>query len=126
MDTRLIIESVERLRDTFNRGVTRPYQWRMEQLNQLQALVEENTDAILEALQADLGKPTFEAWGAEIGVTLKDIKETKRHLKTWMKPERVATALRDERGRRVRARLRVAAPSSREEVRDQRRRGGGD
>ncbi|MGC6419228.1 MAG: aldehyde dehydrogenase family protein [Bradymonadia bacterium] len=93
MDTRLIIESVERLRDTFNRGVTRPYQWRMEQLNQLQALVEENTDAILEALQADLGKPTFEAWGAEIGVTLKDIKETKRHLKTWMKPERVATAL---------------------------------
>ena len=86
MDTSLIIDSVARLRETFNRGVTRPYQWRVEQLNQLQALVEDNTDAILAALQADLGKPTFEAWGAEIGVTLRDIKETKRHLKAWMKP----------------------------------------
>ena len=93
MNSDSIARTVAEVRQTFNRGKTRPYAWRLGQLQALYTMIEENTDEIIKALKADLGKPTFEAWAAEIGVALRDIKEVMRALKSWMKPDRVSTPL---------------------------------
>jgi aldehyde dehydrogenase (NAD+) len=47
----------------------------------------------LEALRADLGKPVTEAFVAEIGLPLSELRFTRRQLARWMKPERVRTSL---------------------------------
>jgi aldehyde dehydrogenase (NAD+) len=88
-----IPEIVAGLRATFDRGHTRPLQWRMGQLRALERMVNENSDAIVSALQADLGKPSFEAWAAEIGVALRDVKEMMKHVSGWMRTERVGAPL---------------------------------
>jgi aldehyde dehydrogenase (NAD+) len=93
MEDRVIAQHIAHLRKTFNSGRTRSLSWRMGQLRALHTMVEENSEAIVDALKADLGKPTFEAWAAEVGVALRDLKEAMKNLAGWMKPERVGTPL---------------------------------
>ncbi len=93
MSTDLIGQVVADARRAFDSGGTRSYEWRLGQLRALHTMIEDNSDVILAALKADLGKPMFEAWAAEIGVALRDLKETMRALKGWMKPEKVSTPL---------------------------------
>lgn len=85
--------AVARLRDTFDSGRTRSYEWRAAQLEALGRLVSENERAILDALHADVGKPGLEAFTAEVGYTLGEIAHARKSLRRWMKPERVATPL---------------------------------
>ena len=80
----------ERPESSLDSGRTRPLEWRMNQLQAMYRMIEDNSDAIVSALQADLAKPTFEAWAAEVGVALRDIKETMKKLSGWMRPERVS------------------------------------
>ena len=94
-----IQQTVQALRATFDRGHTRPLAWRMGQLRAVERMVDENQDAIMKALQADLGKPTFEAWAAEIGVALRDVKEMMKHVAGWMRTERVGAPLIVQPGR---------------------------
>jgi acyl-CoA reductase-like NAD-dependent aldehyde dehydrogenase len=54
-------EVVGRLRVTFNTGVTRGLDWRVNQLQQLRALLVENERELIEALWADLRKNPAEA-----------------------------------------------------------------
>ena len=93
MSTDFVRQVVEDARHAFNSGKTRPYTWRIGQLRALHTMIKDNSDVILAALKADLGKPMFEAWAAEIGVALRDIKEVMSALKGWMKPEKVSTPL---------------------------------
>ncbi len=86
-------EAVKTLRATFESGKTRPYAFRMQQLDALLKLLDVECDAITDALHTDLGKPRLEAWGAEVSDCAAGIKHLKKHLKKWMKPERVATSL---------------------------------
>lgn len=53
----------------------------------------EREQDIVQALHADLGKPEMEAFSAEIGLPLAEIRLTRKKLKSWMKPERVRTSL---------------------------------
>ena len=53
---------VARGRDAFDRGATRPVEWRRATLERLRGLVVERTDRIQEALAADLGKPGLEGY----------------------------------------------------------------
>lgn len=76
------------LQATFMSQVTKDYEWRIEQLTQLQKLTEENKTQIEEALFADLGKCKTEAWLTEAGFLISDIKDTKKRLKKWMKPQK--------------------------------------
>ncbi|WP_176554714.1 aldehyde dehydrogenase family protein [Georgenia sp. 311] len=80
---------VERARSLFDAGTTRPLTWRREQLDRLADLVTANTEAIEEALAADLGKSATETYLTEIGVLLEEIRHTRRHLSSWLKPRRV-------------------------------------
>ncbi|MEU9246193.1 aldehyde dehydrogenase family protein [Streptomyces sp. NPDC048385] len=82
-------EVVGRLRATFNTGVTRPLDWRIDQLRRLRALLVENEQELIEALWADLRKNAAEAKMQEIDFTIGDIDEALANLESWLKPRPV-------------------------------------
>jgi len=84
-----ISATVARLRATFNSGRTRPLAWRREQLERLRALLVEREGDLLDALHADLGKPPTEAWATDVGFVISEVEHARRHLQSWMRPERV-------------------------------------
>ncbi len=91
-------EAVAKQRRYFESGATRSYEFRIQQLKKLKdALVKYQTE-IQEALKADIGRPEFEAY-IEISTAYEDLKHTIKHLKSWMKPKRVATTLWAQPGR---------------------------
>ena len=77
----------------FSSGATQTYLFRKEQLEKLRAAILSNEEAIYAALEKDLKKNREESWITEIGFVLAEIKHTLRHLKQWMKPQRVGTNL---------------------------------
>lgn len=86
-------ESVRALRATFESGKTRPYAFRMQQLDALLRMLQVEEPAILEALHKDLGKPRMEGYAAEVSDAAAGIRLAQKQLKSWMKPERVSTNL---------------------------------
>ncbi|MDX3639433.1 aldehyde dehydrogenase family protein [Streptomyces sp. MB09-02B] len=87
--TETAAEAVGRLRATFNTGVTRPLDWRVNQLQRLRALLVENEQELIEALWADLRKNPAEAKAQEIDFTVGDIDETLANLENWLQPRPV-------------------------------------
>jgi aldehyde dehydrogenase (NAD+) len=85
---------VDRLRAAFRSGVTRPVSWRREQLAQLRRLLVEGEDELMEAVGVDLAKPSGEAYMAEIGLTVAEIRHIEKHLDAWMAPRRVKVPLK--------------------------------
>lgn len=77
----------------FESGITRSYQFRKEQLLKLKETIKSNEKLISEALYKDLHKPELESYGTEIGFVYEEINFTLKHLKKWMKPERVSSPL---------------------------------
>ncbi|MEO1123840.1 MAG: aldehyde dehydrogenase [Cyanobacteria bacterium J06635_15] len=72
----------------FATGKTRSRDFRRTQLLRLQQAIETHEAKITTALQADLGKPAFEAYATEIGPT-KEIRYALKHLKRWMHPQKI-------------------------------------
>ena len=93
MNDNEIATLIARLRRSFETGITRSAEWRRHQLERLQALMEENEAEILAALRTDLGKPTFEAWGAENRALLNSLELAQKHLTAWMKPRKIGAPL---------------------------------
>lgn len=77
----------------FQSGRTQSYQFRREALGKLRSAIEAHEEQIFAALEADLGKGSFEAYTSEIGFVYQEIRHAQKHLKRWMRPERVPTAL---------------------------------
>ena len=86
-------EIVKSLRGAYDRGVTRPLEWRLEQLDRMAAMLRENERAFLGALAADLGKPAIEAYAADIGFLLSEISDMRKALPKWVRARRVRTPL---------------------------------
>ena len=82
------------LRAAFGSGRTRPYEWRIAQLDALLQMLASEESAILEALAEDLAKSRIEGWATEIHEIAASVKYLRKNLKKWMKPERVGTPLR--------------------------------
>ncbi len=82
---------VSRLRSTFASGRTRPYEWRVRQLDAIKKMLVDREDEILDALHVDLGRPRLESFIGETGFMVKEVEHARRHLREWMKPERVST-----------------------------------
>ena len=97
--TSQIPEVVAKLREAFERGQTRPIEWRRRQLERMKAMLEQREADFLDALAADLGKPRLEGWASDIGIVINEIEHALRHLASWMKPERVWTPLAQRPGR---------------------------
>jgi aldehyde dehydrogenase (NAD+) len=98
-------EFVKQLEDAYSRlqsGLkknSRGYDWRMNQMRALKRMIEENETQIFEALWKDLRKGKFECQATEQGVVISEINDALKHLKSWMKPKRVGTALYNWPGR---------------------------
>ena len=72
------VEVVAAARRTFDRGVTKPREWRVAQLRALRSLLVDHEDEIAEALHADLGKSATESWITETGFVVSEIDHTLR------------------------------------------------
>ncbi|WP_255378650.1 coniferyl aldehyde dehydrogenase [Pelomonas sp. KK5] len=67
---------------------------RIDRLDRLARLLEENAQAFVQAITQDFGhRSAHETLLAEVGILGTSIVGTKRHLKGWMKTRRVATSL---------------------------------
>ncbi len=80
---------IDRQREYFDTGATRPIQFRLDRLKALAANINFREQELLEALSQDLGKPASEAYSSEIGYVLRDIDHALRNLRRWMRPRRV-------------------------------------
>ena len=79
-------------------GSTRSLAWRQQQLNNLQALLQELEEPLKAALATDLGKPAVEAFFEVVGVQ-GELKLANKQLKRWMAPRRVALPAVQQPGR---------------------------
>jgi aldehyde dehydrogenase (NAD+) len=93
MTLETIKKSFDMKRDFFDNGWTKSYEFRIEQLKKLKSAIQNNEKEIMEALYLDLHKPEFEAYTSEIGILYEEINEALKHLKSWMKPQKVTTPL---------------------------------
>jgi aldehyde dehydrogenase (NAD+) len=58
--------TVKNLRESFNTGKTKTYEWRASQLKSIARLIDEKECEIIEAIHSDLGKPGMEAYLHEV------------------------------------------------------------
>ena len=84
-----IADQVAHLRAAFDRGLTRPAAWRIQQIERVREMMSENADAFAEALKLDVGKPELEAYAADIMIIAEEAKAVAKSVKTWMKPRKV-------------------------------------
>jgi aldehyde dehydrogenase (NAD+) len=81
------------LREFFNENSTRSYSFRKAQLTALKNAILSHEHELHEALYTDLRKSPEESWVTETGFLIAEINHTLRHLKSWMKRDRVRTNL---------------------------------
>ncbi|XP_057495150.1 aldehyde dehydrogenase family 3 member H1-like [Actinidia eriantha] len=84
---------VKELRECFDNGKTKSYDWRVSQLEGIAKMVDEREKDILAALHKDLSKPEHEAFVSEISLTKGSCKLALQELKSWMMPEKVKTSM---------------------------------
>jgi aldehyde dehydrogenase (NAD+) len=77
----------------FTQQKTKSLQFRLLMLQQLKSGIKKFEDEIYRALHADLHECAFESYATEVGFVLEEITFHQRHIKRWMKPERVASGL---------------------------------
>jgi aldehyde dehydrogenase (NAD+) len=90
---------VGELRDAFERGHTRPLPWRRAQLEALLRLLEEGEAELTAALAEDLGRPSLEAYAADVGTTKVEVKHLLKHFESWSKPRRARIPLTSQPGK---------------------------
>jgi len=87
------------LRQTFDSGKTRPIEWRLAQLGEVERMMREHEADFAEALRLDLGKCLFEAVLTEMSFVESEAKYARRNLAEWMRPQRVRTPMMVQPGR---------------------------
>ncbi|XP_066243724.1 aldehyde dehydrogenase family 3 member B1 [Saccopteryx leptura] len=82
-------DTVQRLRETFHTGRTRPAEFRAAQLRALGRFLQDNKQLLQEALAQDLKKSAFESEVSEISISQGEINLALKNLQAWMKDEEV-------------------------------------
>jgi len=77
------------LRATFDSGRTRPVEWRRRQLTGLRRMLDEHDAELTAALRSDLGRPSMEAYAADLGHAKGELRHLAAHVGRWTKPRRV-------------------------------------
>ena len=75
----------DKQKDYFNTDATKSYQWRIEQLDRMAKMLNENNEAFQEAVSKDF-KTALEEKVFEVAAPLATVEFTKMQLKEWMKP----------------------------------------
>ncbi|MDR7857041.1 aldehyde dehydrogenase [Tissierella sp.] len=91
MDDISIKEAFNLKREYFDNGNTKSYDFRFHKLQILKDAIKRYELEIVDALYKDLHKSDFEAFTSEIGFVYDEINYIMKHLKSWMKPKKVAT-----------------------------------
>ncbi|PNX92321.1 aldehyde dehydrogenase family 3 member chloroplastic-like, partial [Trifolium pratense] len=84
---------VRELRNNFDSGKTKSYEWRISQLEAIAKMLEEKENEIIDALHKDVSKPRLEAYITEVFQVKSSCNEALQELKHWMKPEKVSTSI---------------------------------
>lgn len=84
---------LQTMRRYFESGATQPYAFRKQKLEDLRSAILHHEEDLMQALYTDLKKNKEEAWVTEIGFVLAEIKHSLKHLRSWMKPQKVSTNL---------------------------------
>ena len=85
----IIKKMVAKARKSFSNGTTKPYEFRLKQLEAMVTLLEENVDELVSALHTDLRKSKQEAVVTEVNIVMADVRNTILNLKEWMTPVKV-------------------------------------
>ncbi|MGI5989405.1 MAG: aldehyde dehydrogenase [Lachnospiraceae bacterium] len=88
-----IKETIEKQRAFYESGTTRTYEYRLRALKNLEKAIRQMEPEINEALHKDLNKAPTESYMTEVGMVLSELRYAKKHLKKWMKKDRVRTPL---------------------------------
>ena len=75
----------DKQKDYFNTDATKSYEWRIEQLDRMAKMLNENNETFQEAVSKDF-KTALEEKVFEVAAPLATIEFTKMQLKEWMKP----------------------------------------
>ena len=89
----MLLPSLLLLKDHFNSGITKTYDFRITQLKKLKQSILDHEQDLYDALYADLKKSPEETWVTETGLVISELNAAIKHLHRWMEPERVATNL---------------------------------
>ncbi|MEL3973825.1 aldehyde dehydrogenase [Rossellomorea oryzaecorticis] len=91
--SREIIQAViEKQKQFFKEGKTKPLDVRKQTLEKLADVVKNHEKEILHALKQDLNKSEMETYATEIGILLEEIRFTLKHIDEWAAPVKVKTA----------------------------------
>ena len=93
MSTDSLVEQLQFMQDYYNGGITRPYNFRRQQLQKLKSAILKHEKELHEALHADLKKSAEESWVTETGFVISEINSALKNLRYWMRPEKVKTTL---------------------------------
>ncbi|WP_370501092.1 aldehyde dehydrogenase family protein [Mycolicibacterium sp. jd] len=78
------------LRKVFATGRTRTLEWRQAQLRGIERMCEEREFEIAQALAADLGRSSFEAWLGDVSSTKAEAAFARKNVKKWMRRKRAS------------------------------------
>ena len=84
---------VKKQRAYFYTGATLNVDFRLAALKRLKSAIQKRQNEIHAALQADLGKSSFESYMCETGLTLSEISYMEKHTRSFAREKRVHTPL---------------------------------
>lgn len=88
-----IMQLIQKQKAFFHSGATLPLQNRLDSLKRLRTAIQKHEADIHRALQADLGKSSFESYMCETGLTYSELSHMLHHLPGYMRKKRVHTPL---------------------------------
>lgn len=88
-----LLPHLEALRGRYREGALRTLEARRSALDRLHRALREHEEELLGALAADMRKPRFEGYLADVGLVYSEIRHTLRHLGEWMRTEHPPTPL---------------------------------
>ena len=95
----MISKLVAKQRAYYATGATRSYAFRREALTKLACGLDAHQEALYQALQADLNKTPCESHLCEVGMVRSELRYHQKHLRKWMKPKWVPSAIGQLPGR---------------------------
>jgi len=89
----MLLTSLQKLREYYNSGITKDYNFRKEQLKKLKISILKHEQDLYDALHKDLKKSPEETWVTETGLVISELNAAIKNLYQWMQPEQVETNL---------------------------------
>ena len=84
------LEDINKLKNTVLTGKTEDIKWRIQHINIVSKLLDENKKEIIKSLFVDLGKSEIEGL-SEILLVKEEISLIKKKLNSWMRPKKIDT-----------------------------------